>query len=421
MSEPRRWIEQRWLQDAVIEKVGLDWDQLRRGNTLGAAGIDAAADYDMVERAVTRFDDIGPAFAARGYHRLRRGREAEDAGDVVAAREHYFVSAAFFGWAQWPLHHEEDPRIRAWNDLKIRAFTGYSRCSDREVRRVELELDGSLLPCWLHLPLHGAPPYPVMIVIPGMDTFKEIQIGIYGDKFLQRGFATLAVDGPAQSEALTGGLKLTPTNFADAAGVWLDWIAQEEDLDETRVGVYGRSFGSYATTVIAAHHSDRLKAAAGALVIHEPGLHSLLHEAAPSFQVRMMYMLGAADDTEMDEMTRRFDLRQMAGGVDCPFLAVAGELDQLSPTQHTVELLRSMPGPCELVIYEGERHAIGRSPAAKNGPNWHSYIAEWMRRRVIDGEPAAKEHRRLFVRSSGEVEVTGLEDIAPGLRAEEGE
>jgi dienelactone hydrolase len=418
---PRRWIEQRWLQDAVIEKVGLDWDQLRRGNTLGATGIDAGGDYELIERAVTRFDEFGPAFAARGYHRLRRGREAEAAGDIVAAREHYFTSAAFFGWSQWPLHEEGDPRIGAWNDLKVRAFTGYSRCSDRGVRRVELELDGSLLPCWLHLPLNFEPPYPVMIVIPGMDTFKEIQIALYGDKFLQRGFATLAVDGPGQSEALAHGMKLRPTNFADAADVWLDWIAQDELLDETRVGVYGRSFGSYATTVIAAHHSDRLKAAAGALVIHEPGLHALLHEAAPSFRVRMMHMLGAADDAEMDELAEGFDLRGMAAEVTCPFLAVAGELDQLSPTQHTVELLRQMSGPRELLVYEGERHAIGRSTAAKNGPHWHSYIAEWMRRRVIEGEPLSEDARRLLVRSSGEVEITGLEDIAPGLRAEEGD
>jgi dienelactone hydrolase len=419
---PRRWIEQRWLQDAVIEKVGLDWDQLRRGNTLGAAGLDAGADYDIVERSVTRFDEIGPAFASRGYHRLRRGREAEAAGDIVAAREHYFTSAAFFGWSQWPLHEEADARIPAWNDLKVEAFTGYARCSDRRVRRVELDLDGSLLPCWLHLPLHGEPPYPVVIVIPGMDTFKEIQIGLYGDKFLQRGFATLAVDGPGQSEALSAGLKLRPTNFADAAAVWLDWIADQEDLDEARVGVYGRSFGSYFTTVIAAHHSDRLKAAAGALVVHEPGLHSLLHEAAPSFRVRFQYMLGAADDEEMDELSRGFDLRGMAENVRCPFLAVAGELDQLSPTQHTVELLREMSGSRELVVYENERHAIGRSMAAKNGPNWHSYIAEWMRRRVIEGEPPEEvEARRLLVRSSGDVEVSGLEDITPGLRAEEGE
>jgi hypothetical protein len=44
-----------------------------------------------------------------------------------------------------------------------------------------------------------------------------------------------------------------------------------------------------------------------------------------------------------------------------------------------------------------------------------------MRRRVIEGEPLSEEARRLLVRSSGEVEITGLEDIAPGLRAEEGD
>lgn len=416
MTMTRRWREQRWLLDSVIEHSGLDYDQLRWGNTVGAAGIDASADFDVVQRGVTRFDEIGPAFADRAYRRLRKGRAAEDAGDTVAAREHYFTAAAFFGWAQWPLHDDADPRVRAWNDLKVEAFSGYARHSDREVRRVEIPHADGVLPAWLHLPRHATPPYPVVIVIPGMDTFKELQIGIYGDKFLERGFATLAVDGPGQSEALAHGLKLTPRSFAEAAGSWLDWIAGQDDLDETRVGVYGRSFGSYATTQIAAEHSDRLKGAAGALVIHQPGLGALLHEAAPSFEIRMMYMLGATDEDEFDAMAEQFDLRAVASRITCPFLAVAGELDQLSPTQHTIDLVREMAGPREVLVYEGERHAIGRSMAAKNGPNWHSYIAEWMRKTVAEGHDPPREARKVFVRSDGSVETSALTDITPGLK-----
>jgi hypothetical protein len=128
-----------------------------------------------------------------------------------------------------------------------------------------------------------------------------------------------------------------------------------------------------------------------------------------------MYMLGAADDAEMDAAIETFDLRDAAPGVSCPYLAVAGELDQLSPTQHSVDLLRRMSGPAELVVYEGERHAIGRSLAAKNGPNWHSHVAEWMRRVVIEGMPPAGK-RRLFVRADGSVIESDLEDITPGLR-----
>jgi dienelactone hydrolase len=419
VSETRRWREQRWLLDNVIEKTGLDYDQLRWGNTIGAAGIDAAGDFDVVQRSVTRFDEIGPAFADRAYRRLAKGRAAEEAGDDVAAREHFFTAAAFFGWAQWPLHDDADPRVQAWNELKVDAFTRYASHSDREVRRVEIPHGDGVLPAWLHLPRRAEPPHPVVIVIPGMDTFKELQIGIYGDKFLERGFATLAVDAPGQSEALAHGLKLTPTSCAEAAGAWLDWIETEDVLDETRVGVYGRSFGSFATTQIAAHHSDRIKGAAGALVIHEPGLGALLHEAAPSFEIRMMYMLGAADEEEYAQIARQFDLRSEVSQITCPFLAVAGEIDQLSPTRHTVALLRGMSGSRELLVYEGERHAIGRSAAAKNGPNWHSYIAQWMRRTVADGEAPPQEARKVFVRSDGRLEISGLTDIWPGLKEEQ--
>lgn len=415
MTSPRRWREQRWLLDSVIEHTGLDYDQLRRGNTVGAAGIDAAGDFDLVNASVKRFDEIGPAFAGRAYRRLERARHAETAGDIVAAREHFFIAAAFFGWAQWPLHVEGDPRMAEWNDLKLEAFTGYARCANRVVRRVDLPFGEYTLPAWLHLPSHVEPPYPVVIVIPGMDTFKEIQIGLYGDKFLERGFAALAVDGPGQSEALTHGLKLTATNFADAADAWLDFIAAEADLDDSRVGVYGRSFGSYATTLIAGRYAERIKGAAGALVVHEPGLTTLLHEAAPSFQARFQFMLGATDEEELDRRASTFDLRPIAPKISCPFLAVAGEIDQLSPTQHTIDLVQEMSGTREVMVYEGERHAIGLSLAAKNGPNWHSYIAEWMRRTVIEGEQRGPEARMSFVHADGSVTTTPLRNIAPGL------
>jgi dienelactone hydrolase len=416
VTQIRRWREQRWLLDSVIEQRGLDYDQLRWANTIGATGPDAAGDYDLIQRAVTRFDEIGPAFAERADRRLRKARDSEEAGDEVSAREHFFVAAAFLGWAQWPLHDDGDPRMRQWNDLKLEAFSGYAKHSDRVVRRVQVSYGDTRLAGWLHLPFDGDPPYPVMLVVPGMDTFKELLIAMYGDKFLQRGFATLAIDCPGQSEALANRIKLTPTSFADAAGAWLEWIAGQDDLDADRVGAYGRSFGSFATAQIAAHHSDRLKGAAGALVVHEPGLSALLNEAAPSFRIRMAYMLGVADDEELDALAAQFDLRAVASRISCPYLAVAGEIDQLSPTQHTIELAREMSGPREVLVYEGDRHAMGRSMAARNGPNWHSYTAEWMRKVVIEGTTPPSGGRKLFVRSDGGIDVTELTDNWPGAK-----
>ena len=45
-----------------------------------------------------------------------------------------------------------------------------------------------------------------MISIPGMDSYKEIQVALYGDQCLNRGMAVLAIDGPGQYEAPMIGL-----------------------------------------------------------------------------------------------------------------------------------------------------------------------------------------------------------------------
>jgi hypothetical protein len=87
-------------------------------------------------------------------------------------------------------------------------------------------------------------------MLPGMDTFKEKLVWGYGDKMLERGFAALAIDGPGQSEPLMHGLRVTADNFADAGRACIAWIDTRKDLDQTRIGVFGRSFGSYAASPV---------------------------------------------------------------------------------------------------------------------------------------------------------------------------
>ncbi|HEV8631031.1 MAG TPA: prolyl oligopeptidase family serine peptidase, partial [Thermoanaerobaculia bacterium] len=44
-------------------------------------------------------------------------------------------------------------------------------------------------------------------------------------------------------------------------GALLDWIAQQPDLDASRVMVYGGSYGGYMSLAVATHYSDRLRGA----------------------------------------------------------------------------------------------------------------------------------------------------------------
>jgi hypothetical protein len=48
----RRFAEQRWLLDAVIQTAGLEWDQGRIGYSMAPCGVLAAPDFERVRSRV---------------------------------------------------------------------------------------------------------------------------------------------------------------------------------------------------------------------------------------------------------------------------------------------------------------------------------------------------------------------------------
>ncbi len=65
----RRWSEQRWLLDSVIQAIGMEWDQPRLGYTMYPAGPDAVGDFRTVGMRVRKFADMHREFAAAGQRR----------------------------------------------------------------------------------------------------------------------------------------------------------------------------------------------------------------------------------------------------------------------------------------------------------------------------------------------------------------
>jgi len=386
----RRLREQRWLLEATVRQIGVDWDQGRSRYTAYAAGLDAEPDFARIRERVRKVGDIHREFASAAARRERLSEAAESDGRTVEAREHAFVAAILWGNAQWPLFGNS-PLVMELGDRKTACFDRFIRHAPHPVRRVEVPFGEATLPGVLHLPRSGEPPFPLFIQIGGMDSFKEHQVAIYGDKVLERGMARLAMEIPGQGVALERGLFVTETSAAEAGRAIVAWARTDRDLRPDGIIVAGNSFGSFWATQIAAA-VDGLAGCAVAGLIHEPGMHEIFETASPTFKARFMYMAGYDDEAAFDAFAARLDLREIAADVDCPYLAVAGEDDELSPLHHTFDLLRRIPAPVDLVIYRGERHSIGAGPAAAFGPNRHHLIAGWAQDRQ-DGRPAADRYR----------------------------
>jgi pimeloyl-ACP methyl ester carboxylesterase len=397
-ARSRRMREQQWLLDGAIRQLGVDWDQARSRYTMYAAGLDAEPDFARVRERIRKFDDIAREFAAAGERRERLSEEAERDGRSIEAREHAFVAAILWGNAQWPLFGNS-PRVLDYGRHKADCFDRFIRHAPHPVRRVEIPFGDASLPGYLHLPSTGDGRFPCAIQVSGMDSFKEHQVALYGDKYLERGVARLAIELPGQGEALTRGLFVTHGGAADAGQAIAGWLAQQPDIDASRTAIIGNSFGSFWATQVAAA-VPTLAGCAVVGVIHEPGMRSIFETASPTFKARFMYMADIADEAEFDAFAAGMDLRPIAGRIASPYLVLAGEDDELSPIANTFELLSLIGSPTRLVLYEAERHSVGGSAAARFGPNRHHLVAGWIADRLA-GVPARDAFD--YVESSGRV------------------
>ncbi len=397
----KRWRDQRWLLDTVIQAVGMEWDQPRLNYTMYPAGVDAIGDFRTVGTRVRKFADMHREFAAAAHRREAKAAGFEKQGRTVSARESYFIAALLYSAARWPIFENNEKSI-AYNDRMVACYDKFAAMMNRPIIRVEVPFGSKTLPGYLHLPREPKPgeKFPVAIGIDGMDGSKEIMCSMYGDKFLERGMAHFIYDGPGQGECTYRGILVTETNHMDAARAVYDWLGKHPHIDTGRAVIWSVSMGSFFGLQAAAALGDKVRGAAVTFVCHEPGLNSLMNLAAPSYKMRFMYMSGHTDEGEFDKFMEKFSLIPIVGELKCPILIQAGEDDELSPLEFSDVLAGKVLSPKKLVIYEGERHAIGgNNLSSALGENWFAMLADWCLDR-IEGKPAPNE--RVFINALGQ-------------------
>jgi len=400
----KRFDEQRWLLDNIIRANGIDWDQPRSIYTQAPCGLEANADFAGIRERVKKMADIGPAFEAVARRREAKAKAAEESGNKVTARDNYFMAAVHWGAAQWPYDQNDATNI-AYSNKKRECYTKYAALADHHVEPVWIPFEGKAIPAWFHLPSgHTGGRLPVVIAVPGMDSYKEIAVALYGDRFLSRGLAVLAIDGPGQYEAPMLGIYYSTERWAAVGKPIVDWLVARPEIDPERIGLSGTSFGTFFGTILTAHE-PRVCACAVTSVCHEPGAETIFQQASPTFKKRFMYMSGIADEAEFDKFRKTITWEGHTEKIRVPYLCVAGEFDELSPIEHSLRLVKSVRGPKQMVVYQDSRHSVGNVPAANLGPFPATLVADWLTDRLA-GKPFPSE--TWFVRANGQIDKTPL-------------
>jgi alpha-beta hydrolase superfamily lysophospholipase len=400
----KRFTEQRWALDNIIRANGIDWDQPRSIYLSSPCGVEATADFAAIRARVQKMADISPAFESTAKRREAKAREAEAEGNLVTARDNWFMAAIHYGASEWPYDDSGENHIQL-HQKKRACYASYARLADHKIETASIPFKDKSIPAWFHLPPgYNSGKLPVVIAIPGMDSFKESIVSLSNDRWLMRGVAVLAIDGPGQYESPLLGVYVSMQNWIDAGPAVVGWLQGRPEIDPQRIGVTGTSFGSFFGTILAANEA-RIKATAVISTCLEPGCHTIFEEASPTFKKRFMWMSNYADEAKFDEFVKSLTWKGHSERIRSPYLVVAGEADELSPLEHTERMVGAMTCPRQLVIYADSRHSVGNVPAANLGPFPPTLIADWLVAR-LNGKPLNSE--RWFVEATGHIVKTAL-------------
>jgi Esterase FrsA-like len=223
--------------------------------------------WDRWLEAWTQTADVHAELADRA---LNRGR-------LRSAGEAYLRAAISYHFSKFVWVLDLD-RNRENTRAAIRALYAAHALLDPTAERIEAPLGSATVAANLRCP-RADQPAPLVVLIPGLDSTKE-EFFVWESVFLDRGMATLSLDGPGQGE--TGfELDIRP-DYEVAVSAILDAIADRAELDQRRIGAAGVSLGGHYV-VRAAAFEPRLKAIASISGPYEfaddvPGAEWVLYE-----------------------------------------------------------------------------------------------------------------------------------------------
>jgi dienelactone hydrolase len=405
-DEPQmqRWTEQKWMLDDIIQAVGMDWDQGRSGGLIASLGPESQNDLNTIRVRIKKFADFVPAFEAAARRREALAKEAEAAGDLVTARDNYFMAGNYYGQAQWSIYEKNDENMML-NAKKRETYGKYISYADHHVEYVMLSTPGGKkIPGLFHLPPNYKPgtKIPAIVSIPGMDGYKERSIALYGDRWMNRGVAVFVVEMPGEWEAPLLASFVDMQSIIDGAHVVADWMQSRPEVDGNKIGLIGVSFGTFVTTIMAGHE-PRFKAVANQSTSYEPGMKTLFSAASPSFKMRFMFMSGYTDEAKFDAFAKTLTLEGSYDRIRVPFLTMMGEDDELSPPVNAERMYGKMTAPRRLVVYADSRHSLGGVPSVAVGPVPGILGADWMVKTLNGGTTVSE---RWFVDPAGRVTKT---------------
>jgi dienelactone hydrolase len=328
------------------------------------AGVDYN-DFVATTAKVETWDEWLDAWCENGD--MHAGLAAEASSRMTAGEAWARATVAYhFAKFVWVVDPE---RSRAAADTAVAAMRKTHEYLDPQAERIEVPLDGGRVVCNLRRPTGDEKP-PLVLLVPGLDSTKE-EFFRLENVFLDRGMATLSMDGPGQGESGYD-LPIRP-DYEVAVGAVLDAIGGRSDVDHDRVGLLGVSLGGYYAPRVLAFE-PRVKAGVG---LSGPYRFSDIWDTVPP-QTRETFVAKsfASDEEDGRAKAAQLDLAGVAERIRQPYLAITGKLDRLIPWEQT-ERAAGEAQNGTFLLHEDGNHGCANVPY-KTRP----VAADWLREQL---------------------------------------
>ncbi|MFQ5611086.1 MAG: alpha/beta hydrolase family protein [Anaerolineae bacterium] len=327
-------------------------------------------DFTRTTRAIERWEEWLDAWCATGDVHADLARQAEANGRALSAGQAWVRAALCYHFAKF-VWRVDPAKYRAAANKAVRSLYAAHRHLDPTAERLEIPFEGATMVANLRRPAgHDRP--PLAVLLPGLDSTKE-EFFNWENVYLERGLATLSLEGPGQGE--TGYQTHIRPDYEAAVSTALDALEGRADLDLARIGVVGVSMGGYYAPRAAAFE-PRLKAA---VAIGGPyNFGECWDRLPPITRETFVHHAGAADEGQARQRALRLSLEGVADRIAPPLLVVFGKLDRLIPWEQAERLAAEAP-KAELVMYPDGNHVCNNIPY-----KYRPLVADWLREKLLD-------------------------------------
>ncbi len=322
---------------------------------------DAALLHAMTQRGVKWAE----AAEVIGNAKLELAAEAAASRHFASARTHFWHAAAALRFAQSPLIYDEPLKVAIYRRAQ-EAFARGAALGDPPYSKLTIPFDQSVLFGWLMTPPGIVQP-PVVIVFGGADGWRE-EYHNAGLALIERGIATLLLDGPGQGETrILGGLHLQ-RNVERAFSAAIRFLIEDHRVGD-RIGIWGNSLGGCFAARAAS--SDRLISAC--CVNGGTWMPMEILTRFPRFIDRMRAMTGQSDPEQARALLDAHTLHREDNRIACPLLVLHGTADRLFSPERAQELAEWAPSSDKrFVLWEGGDHCVYDHTSEK-----HCLVADW--------------------------------------------